>query len=89
MSIDLSEVLFNQIGAGNLLPDETPKPAPVIEFRQMTQFVHNNIILNFFRQKHDLVIEVEVPLARAAPPSTCEIFDTDGVVGKFVVEIVV
>ncbi len=49
--------------------NKLPESVRVIELNKVAQFVDDYVIGNFERKIDDLVIKIEVPFLRAAPPS--------------------
>ena len=47
----------------------------MVELSQMTELVDDEIILRFGRKGDDFPIEVQVAIARTAPPTSTLIFD--------------
>lgn len=60
---------FEVFVVGERLSDKRPEAWGVIEFFQMAEFMHNNIVRHLLRQKQDAVAEVKVPLFRATAPT--------------------
>ena len=60
---------------GNDLADQIPKTIRVIEFTQVAELVHDDVIGNIGGQKYYFVIEIQVPFFRTAPPSRLVILD--------------
>lgn len=60
----------------------------MVELAQMTQFMHDHVVDQMHRQEGKLGIEVEIALARAAPPAGFHALELDVVEIKPVVPIV-
>lgn len=63
--------------------DEGPKPRTVVHFRQVCQFVDDDVRLNLFWRLDEAPVQIDIPLARTAPPSTFLLFN-DNLVGTAV-----
>jgi hypothetical protein len=57
----------------------------VIKFLQVTELVHDQIVLQSWREKHDAVVEVQIMLSRAAAPARPLVAYRDAVIGETVV----
>lgn len=48
------------MGVGESLSDEGPELWAVIEFGQVAEFVHDDVVHQFWRELDDFVIEIQV-----------------------------
>lgn len=71
----LSQTLMLRQGAG----DESPELCGVIKFAQVTEFVDDDVIAKMRGEQRELVVEVEIPRVRTAPPSGALVLDSDSV----------
>ena len=62
------EFVAERAVVGQGLLDQAPEFPGMVELAQMTEFVHDNIVRQFFRQESDFVVEVEIPFFRTASP---------------------
>lgn len=53
----------------------------------MTKFMHNDVVHKMLREKHNLVVEVQIAMLRATPPAAALIFDRNTLVHKSIVLI--
>jgi len=54
---------------------EAPEATRVIEFGEMAEFVDDDVVRNLGGKEDELVIEVEVPFFRTAPPVRFMVLD--------------
>ena len=54
---------------------EIPECAAVMQFLQMAQFMHDDVVAEFGRQVEDAIVEVEILARRAASPSRTGVAD--------------
>ncbi len=52
----------------------------MVEFRKMAQFMHDDVVLQMWRQEQELIAEVEILKRRAAPPACLSIAYADPII---------
>ncbi len=62
--------------------DQRPKSRGMVELPEMTELVHDEVVGEMRRQERELVAEVQIALARAAPPASALVANADAVVGE-------
>lgn len=67
---------------GHCFGHKPPEFRAVVHFLEMAELVHNDVVALLRREEEDLVTEVEVALARTAPPSPLRVFYGNSVVCK-------
>ncbi len=76
----MSHRCANTLVVRYLLRHKVPERFSMIELLEMAELVYDEVVLGLGWQSYDLPIEVEVAIARTAPPPCALIFDKDFVV---------
>lgn len=78
--------IFQLLASGAIVRDrqlnQRPESRRMVELSEMTELVHDEIVGEMRRQERELVAEVEVAIARAAPPAGALVADAYAVVGE-------
>lgn len=69
---------------GHLKCDEIPKRLPVVKLFEVTELMHDQVVLELGRKMYDAIIEVEIAATRAASPPGLSVFDKDFVVREVI-----
>jgi hypothetical protein len=66
---------------------QPPEFGRMTQFSQVAQFMHYYIIGQMFRQKNDLITEIQITLGRTTPPSAFLILDMDLLIFEIIIMI--